>query len=340
MCLPRIRSSASSRVSEPRCERWRQRDLGEAARGARPSSSSARREALAVEPPPSTGRARSARTRRSRTGRRWRRRSRPPGSSTRCASANARGRSTRCDDEPHRRALEPAVLERQLLGASRASSAALAGACAGRPRASPARRRRPRPSRPRPAGPTEAAGAAADVEHAPARRGRPRGSSVLGDLHQLASYGPQPVVDRQRGSRSQASAIGSSGSVSDSIASRAASSCVLGDEHLLRRVVDLARVVLDRASRARARSRRCGRIAWISSASATRLGERDLHERAHETASGAGSGCSASRCCATPPLTRRGAPRSGNGTSITSKSFGTTVSGKIVRASRAASGPK
>src|SRR5262245_44534755 len=41
-----------------------------------------------------------------------------------------------------------------------------------------------------------------------------------------------------------------------------------------------------------------------------------------------------------PLLTSCGAPRSGNGTSITSKSRGTTVSGNVSRASASSSGPK
>src|SRR5829696_151220 len=70
------------------------------------------------------------------------------------------------------------------------------------------------------------------------------------------------------------------------------------------------------------------------------LGEGDLDEARHGTASGSGVGSGTSRRCRTPPFTRRGEPRSEKGTSITSKSLGTTVSGKIVRASRATSGPK
>ena len=70
------------------------------------------------------------------------------------------------------------------------------------------------------------------------------------------------------------------------------------------------------------------------------LGQGDLNHPGHCTTSGSGAGSGASRRWAAPPLTRRGEPRSANGTSITSKSFGTTVSGKIVRASRAISGPK
>src|SRR5918911_1393347 len=70
------------------------------------------------------------------------------------------------------------------------------------------------------------------------------------------------------------------------------------------------------------------------------LRERDLDEARHGTASGSGAGSSASRACSAPPRTSAGEPRSSNGTSMTSKSFGTTVSAKIVRASRATSGPK
>src|SRR2546430_6271085 len=70
------------------------------------------------------------------------------------------------------------------------------------------------------------------------------------------------------------------------------------------------------------------------------LGERDLHELGHGTAFSRSGSTTSSRRRRTPPLTSRGEPRSENGTSITSKSFGTTVSGKMVRASRAISGPK
>src|SRR5262249_50335733 len=55
---------------------------------------------------------------------------------------------------------------------------------------------------------------------------------------------------------------------------------------------------------------------------------------------GADDTTSCSRRRDAPPLTRRGGPRSANGTSTVSKSRGTTVSGKIARASSAISGPK
>src|SRR5919197_1961804 len=71
------------------------------------------------------------------------------------------------------------------------------------------------------------------------------------------------------------------------------------------------------------------------------LRECDLHELSHHGTASSGSGsATGSRLRRTAPLTSCGDPRSGNGTSITSRSFGTTVSGKIVRASRAISGPK
>src|SRR5207253_4962473 len=55
---------------------------------------------------------------------------------------------------------------------------------------------------------------------------------------------------------------------------------------------------------------------------------------------GADDTTSCSRRRVAPPLTSCGAPRSANGTSITSKSRGTTVPGKLSPPSRAISGPK
>ena len=81
-------------------------------------------------------------------------------------------------------------------------------------------------------------------------------------------------------------------------------------EHLPPQLVRRAQLVIARGARAEVRSRRVDH---------------------------AGSGGVSSRA---PPLTSRGTPRSGNGTSIRSKSRGTTVSGKTARASRASSGPK
>src|SRR5207302_3730657 len=66
-------------------------------------------------------------------------------------------------------------------------------------------------------------------------------------------------------------------------------------------------------------------------------GDCGMHHLAHCAADDTGS---ASRRCAAPPLTSCGPPRSGNGTSIASKSLGTTLAGKIACASFAISGPK
>ena len=62
-------------------------------------------------------------------------------------------------------------------------------------------------------------------------------------------------------------------------------------------------------------------------------GDGDLHHLAHEPE---GTSARGSRA---PRFTSSGLPRSGNGTSIRSKSRGTTVSGKTVRASRSTSPP-
>src|SRR5215210_5649625 len=70
--------------------------------------------------------------------------------------------------------------------------------------------------------------------------------------------------------------------------------------------------------------------------------DRDSDHLAHVVSSTvAGSGAADStRRPATAPLSSLGTPRSANGTSTTSKSRGTTVSGKIARASRATSAAK
>src|SRR5437870_10782546 len=75
------------------------------------------------------------------------------------------------------------------------------------------------------------------------------------------------------------------------------------------------------------------------------LRQGDLHQLGHAvpssptvTACSIGTGCV--RRCSPPPFTSRGPPRSSNPTSIVSKSFGTTVAGNTVRASRAASRPR
>src|SRR6185295_12580056 len=70
------------------------------------------------------------------------------------------------------------------------------------------------------------------------------------------------------------------------------------------------------------------------------LGHGQLHHFAHPDASstwgtGANSATPPGSWSSAPPFRRRGLPRSSNGISIVSKSFGTTVSGKTVRASRA-----
>src|SRR5688500_1379504 len=67
--------------------------------------------------------------------------------------------------------------------------------------------------------------------------------------------------------------------------------------------------------------------------------DRDLDLGSHAGSSGSG-GADCTRLADTARLTRRGTPRSGYGTSTASKSLGTTVSGKIARASSAISGPK
>src|SRR5205807_4685869 len=114
---------------------------------------------------------------------------------------------------------------------------------------------------------------------------------------------------------------------------------VLGNKHLLGRVLGRPRMVLDRRLELRDDSRLVeDRLQLLGLGDV--LGERDLHELGHGTASSRSGSATSSRPWRTAALTRRGAPRSGNGTSITSKSFGTTVSGKIVRASRSTSGPK
>src|SRR5439155_15835802 len=66
-------------------------------------------------------------------------------------------------------------------------------------------------------------------------------------------------------------------------------------------------------------------------------GYNGVNHLAHCAADDTGS---RSRRRVAPPLTSCGVPRSANGTSITSKSRGTTVSGKTTCASRAISGPK
>src|SRR5207248_9084734 len=66
---------------------------------------------------------------------------------------------------------------------------------------------------------------------------------------------------------------------------------------------------------------------------------RDMNYPAHDC-SIIGASAGSLRGGRAPLLTSRGAPRSGNGTSMRSKSRGTTVSGKTARASSASSGPK
>src|SRR5204863_299876 len=111
-------------------------------------------------------------------------------------------------------------------------------------------------------------------------------------------------------------------------------------EHLLGRVLRRPRMMLDRRLELRGDPGLVeDRLQFLRLRDVLR--ERDLHELGHQGTASSGSGSViASRLRRTAPLTRCGIPRSGNGTSITSKSFGTTVSGKIVRASRAISGPK
>src|SRR5262249_13197356 len=68
-------------------------------------------------------------------------------------------------------------------------------------------------------------------------------------------------------------------------------------------------------------------------------GDRDLNHAGHDGSIIDASAGSA-RGGRAPLFTSRGAPRSGNGHSISSKSRGTTLSGKTPRASSASSGPK
>src|SRR5436190_2342675 len=112
----------------------------------------------------------------------------------------------------------------------------------------------------------------------------------------------------------------------------------LRHEHLLRRVLDRPRMILDRALE-------LGHDAGLAQDRLQLLGlgdvlcERDLHEPGHGTTSRSGSG-TPPRSGRAAPLIRCGEPRSGKGTSMMSKSLGTTVSENIARASRAISGPK
>src|SRR5262245_38146199 len=115
---------------------------------------------------------------------------------------------------------------------------------------------------------------------------------------------------------------------------------VLRDEHLLRSVLAPERIVVDRelelgVDPGRAQNRlqflRLGHVAR----------HRHLHHPRHSCASSPVDTASFSpRLASAPPLSSCGPPRSAKRTSIVSKSLGTTVFGKIVRASRATSPPK
>src|SRR4051794_38542082 len=114
---------------------------------------------------------------------------------------------------------------------------------------------------------------------------------------------------------------------------------ILRHKHLLRRVLRLARMMVDCALELRRDPRLAkDRLQLLRLGDVLR--QRHLHQVRHGTASSRSGSTTSSRPRRTPPFTNRGAPRSGKGTSITSKSLGTTASGKTVRASRATSGPK
>src|SRR5581483_7458840 len=119
----------------------------------------------------------------------------------------------------------------------------------------------------------------------------------------------------------------------------------LGDENLLGRVLRGGRMVLDRGLE-------LGVDAGQPQDLLDLLGLGDVLRQGYlnhlghaapssptDTASSTGAG-SCSRRCSAPPFTSLGPPRSSNPTSIVSKSFGTTVAGNTVRASRAASRPR
>ena len=134
----------------------------------------------------------------------------------------------------------------------------------------------------------------------------------------------------------------SSGSVIASIACCAASRIDSGDEHLLRGVLGRARVVLDGRLELRVDPGRLeDRLDLLGLGHV--LGERDLHHLVigrsprHRRL---GSRCLGRSASQRATLDSCGPPRSWNGSSMISKSLGTTVSGKTARASRAASGPK
>src|ERR1044072_1468274 len=118
----------------------------------------------------------------------------------------------------------------------------------------------------------------------------------------------------------------------------------LGDQHLLRCVLGRPWVVLDRGLELRLDS--CcleDRLDLLGLGDV--LGERDLHESGHRAVSSCmavlfSPGASSPRLWSAPPLIRCGPPRSWNRTSMISKSFGTTVSGKTARASPPPSRPK
>src|SRR5262245_30303752 len=118
----------------------------------------------------------------------------------------------------------------------------------------------------------------------------------------------------------------------------------LVDEHLLGRVVRRGRMVLDRGLEHGVDAGRLQDGLHLLRLGDV-LGERYLDHPAHDngsspTSTTASIGAGASTPLAAPPFTSRGIPRSLNGSSMISKSLGTTVSAKTSRASRAASRPE
>src|SRR5919198_3780799 len=108
--------------------------------------------------------------------------------------------------------------------------------------------------------------------------------------------------------------------------------CLFVHEDLLRRVFDLARMLLDSG-------RQLGLDAGVTEdvsdllCLGDALGESDLHQRGHSVLASSSRGWSA------PPLISLGPPRSSNRSSMISKSLGTTDSPKTERASSTTSRP-
>ena len=183
MCLPRIRSSASSRASEPVCERRVRRTSVKPARSAVRSSAVGKRSRSIRS---IDGKSSFSQKASKYDGSKVATAKRPPGSSTRAASANARGRSTRC-------ATSHIV--------ARSNQPSLNGSCSAEPSFRPALPTRERATSSisgeavdapglRDLGELgeEAPGATADVEHAPPGRSASR-ISVSATSRQFASYG-------------------------------------------------------------------------------------------------------------------------------------------------------